>query len=61
MKKSKVFLIISAIFFLILLWIAYDIATRTRFPGSERLDSLQHTDHLSDSLSDTKDTVILNK
>lgn len=37
-KQKKVFLFIAAIFLLIILFIAYDMSTRTTFPGSKKND-----------------------
>jgi hypothetical protein len=34
-KSKKIFLIIAAIFFLLLLYASYDISRRTTFPGSK--------------------------
>lgn len=36
MKRSKIlFLVFAGIFFLLLLWVSYDISRRTTFPGSK--------------------------
>lgn len=34
-KNKKIFLVLFVLFMLILLWIGYDIAQRTTFPGSK--------------------------
>ncbi|WP_293016338.1 hypothetical protein [Mongoliibacter sp.] len=34
-KNKRVFLIIAVIFFLVMLYIGYDISSRTTFPGSK--------------------------
>jgi hypothetical protein len=50
MKKSKkIFLIVAAIFILIMLYFSYDIATRTTFPGSKP--------NLKERIAPTSDTV----
>jgi hypothetical protein len=37
MKRSKiVFLILAAIFFLAMMYVAYDISSRTSFPGTDK-------------------------
>lgn len=35
-KNKKIFLVIALIFLLIVFYIAYDISTRTTFPGQNR-------------------------
>ncbi|UJP64197.1 hypothetical protein [Mongoliitalea daihaiensis] len=36
MKRNKlIFLILASIFLAIILWVSYDISTRTTFPGSK--------------------------
>jgi hypothetical protein len=36
-KNKKIFLGLSLFFFILVLYIAYDISTRTTFPGSHKL------------------------
>jgi len=47
-KSKKIFLILAAIFLLILLYIGYDFAQKTAFPGS---NSGQKTDSLKQDTS----------
>jgi len=66
MKRSKViFLVLAGVFFILMLWVGYDISSRTTFPGSkpqlqERLrgedknDPEQIPDSLENSASDPK-------
>ncbi len=66
MKRSKViFLVLAGIFFILMIWVGYDISSRTTFPGSkpqlqERLrgedakDNSQTSDSLENSTSDPK-------
>jgi hypothetical protein len=35
-RNKTIFLILAGIFMLIMLWIGYDISTRTTFPGSKK-------------------------
>jgi hypothetical protein len=47
MKRSKLlFLILSVVFILILVWIAFDFSKKTRFPGqkepTEQVDSVEN-------------------
>jgi len=62
MKKSKViFLIVAAIFFVMVLVIAYDISSKTTHPGakSKNQEQLINTAVGTDSLK--QDSLILNK
>lgn len=34
-KSKKIFLVVAAIFFLLLIYASYDISSRTTFPGSK--------------------------
>lgn len=36
MKKSKVFLLIAAVFMLIVFYVIYDMASKTTFPGGNK-------------------------
>ncbi len=35
LKSKKIFLVVAAIFFLLLIYASYDISSRTTFPGSK--------------------------
>lgn len=35
-RSKKIFAIIAAVFFLMLMYAVYDISTRTTFPGSDK-------------------------
>ncbi|MDH5476550.1 MAG: hypothetical protein OEX22_12710 [Cyclobacteriaceae bacterium] len=45
MKKSKVvFLIIAGLFFIAMIYIAYDISSRTTRPGAKPIHLLEHSE-----------------
>lgn len=46
-KSKKIFLIASVIFFIIIALIAYDIASRTSFPGSTTKDSVNNIEEVN--------------
>lgn len=50
MKKSKVFLVITAIFMAIIIYVAYDIASRTSFPMGRPGAETDSTKSVNDSV-----------
>lgn len=43
-KNRKIFIIASIVFFVIVILIAYDMASRTTFPGADKADTAQVQD-----------------
>lgn len=50
-RSKKIFAAFAVLFFLLLVYVSYDISTRTTFPGSGKKEPPQTPESVSDSIT----------